>query len=134
MGIIIDTNVFIGIEHTRKKWTNISERFAEHGDAFISSVTASELLVGVERLKGKESIRCGSFVEKILENIPVIGFSLHEARIYTRLWMVFLSRKSKGPGTHDLQIAATAIANGMPLLTSNIKDFKKIPGLELLQV
>ena len=134
MGIIIDTNVLIDVEHTRKKWEDISERFVEYGEAFISSITASELLIGVERLRGKEAMKCATFVEKILENIPVLGFSLPEARVYARVWMVFLRKKSSGPGAHDLQIAATAIANGMPLLTSNVKDFKKIPGLELLQV
>mgnify|MGYP001550274190 CR=1 FL=1 len=30
-----------------------------------------------------------------------------------------------------MQIAATAIAHGYPVLTSNVADFKKIPGLDV---
>jgi tRNA(fMet)-specific endonuclease VapC len=34
-------------------------------------------------------------------------------------------------GDHDLWIAATAIAYGMPVVTANIEDFSRVPGLEV---
>ena len=132
MGLLIDTNVFIDIEHSRRGWEDLAENFIEYETAYISSITASELLVGVERMKGKAAIKTSVFVEKILDKIPVIGFGLQEARVYSKIWMKFLQRKEKGPGAHDLQIASTAISHGLPLLTSNLKDFKKVPGLEVL--
>ncbi len=37
-------------------------------------------------------------------------------------------------GTHDMLIATTAITHGYPLLTLNVKDFKRIQRLEVLTV
>jgi predicted nucleic acid-binding protein len=34
--------------------------------------------------------------------------------------------------SHDLIITATALANGCALLTENVKEFKIVPGLEVL--
>ena len=33
---------------------------------------------------------------------------------------------------HDLQIAATCIAYGCALLTGNVADYKKVPGLNIV--
>jgi tRNA(fMet)-specific endonuclease VapC len=35
-------------------------------------------------------------------------------------------------GTNDLWIAATALVHGMPLVTNNLKDFRRIPDLVVL--
>ncbi len=34
---------------------------------------------------------------------------------------------------HDLIIAATALANGYGVLTENVRDFIRVPGLEVRQ-
>ena len=36
-------------------------------------------------------------------------------------------------GAHDLQIAATALAWGYAVLTDNLRDFHRVPGLEVRQ-
>ena len=35
-------------------------------------------------------------------------------------------------GAHDLIIAATALCHGFPVLTSNLKDFERVTGLDVL--
>ena len=35
-------------------------------------------------------------------------------------------------GANDLWIAATAIANGLPVVTRNTKDFARVPGLAVI--
>lgn len=44
---------------------------------------------------------------------------------------VFRDLKSKrlGVGTHDLRIASIALARGAKVITQNLKDFEKVPGL-----
>ncbi len=44
------------------------------------------------------------------------------------------ARSKSSSNVHNLQIAATALAHGYPLLTSNIGDFEKIPGINILTI
>jgi hypothetical protein len=43
-----------------------------------------------------------------------------------------LRKRGLPTGENDLWIAATALVAGRPLVTSNIKDFSKIHGLQVL--
>jgi predicted nucleic acid-binding protein len=45
MGLVIDTDVLV-LADRRKAGLDLA-RYSEYGDAFISTITASELLVGV---------------------------------------------------------------------------------------
>ncbi len=36
-------------------------------------------------------------------------------------------------GTNDLWIAAPALVHGMPLVTNNTTEFRRVPGLEVLE-
>ena len=75
-------------------------------------------------------VRRSAFVEAIIGEIPVLDFNEKIARVYAEIYSHFIKPRSKKEGNvHDLQIAATAIAYGYPVLTSNTTDFNKIPGL-----
>ena len=128
MGLLIDTDVWVLAE---KAGSQIKlGRWAQHGGAYMSAVTASELLVGVERANTaqRRALR-GAFVEYLLANIPVLEFSLAVARTHARMLAAVL--KSKTAGAHDALIAATAIHHGHALLTRNIADFRIFPGLKV---
>lgn len=130
MGLVIDTNVFIDAENGRFDLASLPS-FSHHGDAFISAVTVSELLTGIHLAKSADiRVRRSAFVESIIGKIPVLDFNEEVARAYAEVYSHFIRPRSKKEGNvHDLQIAATAIAYGYPVLTSNTSDFKKIPGL-----
>jgi len=58
------------------------------------------------------------------------------ARTYAELYAHFLKIQSRVKGTfnvHDLQISATAVTHGFTVLTNNVKDFEKVPGLKVLK-
>ena len=79
MGLLIDTGVFVRWEREGRKIE--FAQWASHGDAAVSVVTASELLVGVHRANTDERRKIRSvFVEKILSIVPVIEISLSIAR------------------------------------------------------
>jgi len=132
MGLVIDTNVFIDAENGRFDLSKLAS-FSHYGDSFIAAVTVSELLVGVHLAKAADvRVRRSAFVEGIISKIPVLDFNEEVARAYAEIYSHFIKPRSKKEGNvHDLQIAATAIAYGYPVLTSNIADFKKIPGLQI---
>ena len=74
-----------------------------------------------------------SFVENMLDHVPLLAFDAEVARVYAELYAQALKNQNrKNLNTHDLQIAATAICYGYPVLTSNTEDFHKIPGVRLL--
>lgn len=137
MGIVLDTNVLIDAEHSRLALTVITGN-GNDNEAYIAVVTVAELLAGVHLAETLEArIKRSAFVEGILNAIPSLPFDEAVARTYAELYSHFLKHKPRAqnlPNVHDLQIAATAITNGFPVLTNNIKDFGKIPGLRVKKI
>ncbi len=134
MGLIIDTNVFIDAEHHRLVFKELTV-LSEYGEAYIAAITVSELLAGVHLAKTLDvRIQRSAFVEGVLSAIPCLPFEEAVARTYAELYAHFLQsnpRIQRLPNVHDLQIAATAITNGFAVLTNNVQDFGKIPGLKI---
>ena len=126
MGLVIDTDVWVLAEKSGGK-LNLA-RWAHHGNAYMSAVTASELLVGVERANSaqRKALR-GAFVESILASIPILDFSAAVARTHAR--MLARLPKNKTATVQDALIAATALHHGHALLTRNLADFKIFAGL-----
>ena len=123
---MIDTDVWVLAEKSGGK-LNLA-RWAHHGNAYMSAVTASELLVGVEPANSaqRRALR-GAFVESILASIPILDFSAAVARTHAR--MLARLPKNKTATVQDALIAATALHHGHALLTRNLADFKIYAGL-----
>jgi tRNA(fMet)-specific endonuclease VapC len=130
MGLILDSNVLIQAE--RNSRTDPFAQFADYGNAYITAITVSELLVGVH-LANSESRRNQrkAFVEGVLMLFPTLDFSSVSARIHAELY-ASLRNKGESIGAHDLIIAATALQHGFAVLTGNIREFKRIPGLTVI--
>ena len=128
MGLVIDTDVWVLAEKTGN---NLDfARWASYGGAYMSAITASELLVGVERANTAERrAQRGAFVENLLSSVPVLEFSMPVVRTHARL-LAALS-KNVTAGAHDALIAATAVHHGYALLTRNVDDFKIFAGLKV---
>jgi tRNA(fMet)-specific endonuclease VapC len=128
VGLLIDTDVWVLAERSQAP-LNLS-RWNAFGEAFMSSLTASELLVGVERASTPQRrARRGAYVENLLSTIPVLPFSLPVARTHARM-IAGLAKKITA-GAHDALIAATALHHGHALLTRNVSDFRIFAGLEV---
>jgi tRNA(fMet)-specific endonuclease VapC len=72
------------------------------------------------------------FVEGVLQNFSVLPFALAEARAHARIW-VALERRGEVIGEGDLQIAATASANGCGIATLNRREFERVQGIALVE-
>jgi tRNA(fMet)-specific endonuclease VapC len=137
MGIILDTNVFIAAERFRRSGslTDLTSQIPLHlaqGEALISVITASELLIGVHRAKTpKIRARRQTFVDEILDQFNSIPIDLRVAREHSRLTASLISRGTK-IGTHDSWIAATAVAFDHAIMTANQKEFNRIEGLTVI--
>ncbi len=128
MAQLIDTSVFIDGE--RRGYSAEALSAAVLADsAFLSAITASELLVGIHRsVSSPHWSQRQAFVEGILDRIRVIPFDLDIARIHAQLTAELMST-GQVIGAHDLLIAATAVARGYAILRHNVIDFERVPGL-----
>jgi len=130
MGLMLDTNVFIYSERSGNA-TDFS-KWEEYGDVYISAITVSELIVGVHYANSDaRKARRSAFVESVLGKLPVLGFNTEEARVHAGLFAT-LTKQGQIIEAHDLIIAATAIVHNCAVLTENIKEFERVPGLETI--
>jgi len=130
MGLMLDTNVFIYAERSGKL-IDFSQ-WERYGDVYISAVTVSELLVGVHYANSEaRKTRRSAFVESLLAQMPVLSFNTEAARVHAGLFAA-LAKQGQMIGAHDLIIAATAIVHNCAVLTENIKEFSRVPGLETI--
>jgi predicted nucleic acid-binding protein len=128
MAQLVDTSTFVAVERQRASLEALTTTMPGEAIA-LAAITASELLAGVYQADTpSRRLRREAFVEQILTTLPVIPFDLRTARVYARLGDE-LRRSGQPIGTHDLQIAATAIAGGFTVLTANLRDFGRVPGL-----
>jgi predicted nucleic acid-binding protein len=130
MAVLIDASILIEAERGR---LTLEPHVARHGEeeAYLSVVTASELLHGVYRAAAPDvRARRSAFVEGLLERFAVLPVDLTCARAHAQLWAE-LSRAGKLIGPHDLWLAATCIAHGLTMVTANVREFARVPGLEL---
>jgi tRNA(fMet)-specific endonuclease VapC len=131
MGLILDTSVLIADERGKFDMPEMLRRFPAV-QPIIAAITASELLHGVER--AVDPIRRAQrerHVEQILMSVSVQPFDLAQARCHAQIW-ADLERRGSIIGAHDLQIAAACLVFAHDLATLNTSEFRRVPGLRLI--
>jgi tRNA(fMet)-specific endonuclease VapC len=128
VAVLIDVGILIEAERGR---LDLEPHVARHADeeAFLSVITASELLHGVHRaVDPAVRARRSAFVEGLLERFPVLAADLACARAHAQIWAE-LRRAGTVIGAHDLWLAATCVAHGLVMVTADVRDFERVPGL-----
>jgi len=100
-------------------------QFAE-GDLCISSITYTELLYGVYHSATPEK-NMSALVE-LLSWIEILPFDVSAAESAGRV-MAILASKGTPLGDRDMLIAGHALSRGYPVVTHNVREFARIPGL-----
>lgn len=101
----------------------------EDEELWISVHVACELFAGAElsRRPEEERERIVSFCDGVQIAYPTANF----ARTYGRL-QASLQRSGQTVGTMDLMIATAAVVDDASLVTRNVKEFSRIPGLKVV--
>ena len=92
----------------------------------IPTIVQSELLLGA--LKSRDFKQTVHLVERFLAPYEVISFDEQAATAYAKI-RYHLEKKGVNIGPNDLIIAATVAANQGTLITHNIREFARVPGL-----
>jgi tRNA(fMet)-specific endonuclease VapC len=94
-------------------------------DEFALSVTAlGEFAAGFADLANPTFIGVKSRFQLLKSGEP-------DARSYREIFR-YLKGRGELIGANDLWIAASALANQTPLVTRNAREFRRVPGLEVL--
>ena len=124
---MLDTNIVSDL--MRHPQGQAATRQAAHGDAglCVSIVTAAELRYGIAK---SGSRRLGARLEAVLATIDVLPFASPADQVYGRI-RADLERLGAPIGPNDLFIAAHALALRVTLVTHNLAEFRRVPGLML---
>ena len=94
---------------------------------FISAISRVELENGVERATDGNR---RALLDKVLAQVTPLDFTMGEIEAYrTIIQATGYSRRKVA----DRMTAATALVHGLPLVTLNGRDFRDVPGLELVE-
>ncbi|MGI9043845.1 MAG: type II toxin-antitoxin system tRNA(fMet)-specific endonuclease VapC [Gemmatimonadaceae bacterium] len=125
---LIDTCICIDILRGSSPQVPARFRAAMDSGVAVSSITAAELHHGLARGNRSERNRRG--LENFLGSVRVLPFGEKAAEAYG-IVRYYLEHRGNVIGPYDLLIAAHAIAENAVLVTSNTREFKRVPTLEL---
>lgn len=101
---------------------------APPGSVVVCSVVMAELLYGAFRSTNPATVQAQ--VLAFTSQFVSLPFDDRAAGEYGRL-RAHLAALGQMIGPNDLFIAATALANGLTLVTNNTREFSRVPGLTL---
>lgn len=101
---------------------------ADDDEPAIAAITVAELGVGVEVATGRRKQARQAFLDDVVASLPIIDYDLDVARAHTRL-LVAVRAAGSPRGAHDLLIAATALATGRIVVTSDRPGIDGLPGV-----
>jgi len=107
----------------------VNKRLAVVGEATVctSIVVACELRFGAKK---KGSSRLEERVDEVLASMEVLPLDKESDRHYAEI-RTHLSRKGRPIGSNDLLIAAHTLALDLVLVTDNVEEFARVPGLAI---
>jgi tRNA(fMet)-specific endonuclease VapC len=121
---LLDTNMCIYLMKNQPE--EVARRFEQCyvGDVVISAITYAELVYGVAVSADPE--REHTNLASLIEDIPVLPFDLAAGSAYGPIRLATRDRKKDHL---DKLIAAHAVSLNATVITNNVKDFARHPGI-----
>ena len=122
---MLDTNICIYVmKHVPAA---LESRFNDTAEQLcISSITLAELDFGVEKSAQREDNLRG--LEQFIARVEVLPFSAKAAMHYGQI-RAELTRAGTQCGSNDMLIGAHARSEGLIVVTNNMREFSRMPGL-----
>ena len=128
MHYLVDTDTCIYL--LKKSASNAVRQFESltPGDVAISSITIAELFYGAEKSRRVEhNIKS---IENFISPLVILPFDKAAAEQYGRI-RERLESSGKIIGRMNMLIASVGLANKLTLVTNNVREFKRVPGLKV---
>jgi tRNA(fMet)-specific endonuclease VapC len=128
MKYLLDTNACIGwLRQTQPKLIARIKQ-SNPSDLALCSIVLAELMFGVENSPPKHRANNLHLVQQLRQQFVSYPFDDRAAEHYGNL-RSHLAASGMLIGPNDLLIAAIALAQGLTLVTHNIVEFRRVPGL-----
>jgi tRNA(fMet)-specific endonuclease VapC len=128
---LLDTNVCIEVINGRPQ--QVGERFASvvmaGTEVCVSSVSVFELSYGVEKSSRRE-VNARQLETFLSGAMQVLAFEQSDAARTGEVWAL-LEKLGTPIGPYDLLIAGQALARGLVVVTANLREFSRVPGLRV---
>jgi len=124
---LLDTNIVIYV--IKRRPLEVLGIFNQHaGRMAISAITLAELLHGAE--KSSQISSNLNVVEDFCSRLEVLPYGAKAAWHYGSI-RAALEKTGQPIGVNDLHIAAHARSEGLTLVTNNLKEFERVPALQV---
>lgn len=124
---MLDTNICIFT--IKNKPHEVRDAFnRHHGQLCISAVTLMELIYGAE--KSASSEKNLAIVEGFTARLDVLHYD-HAAAAHSGQLRAELGKNGTSIGPYDQMIAGHARSQGLILVTNNLREFDRVPGLRV---
>jgi tRNA(fMet)-specific endonuclease VapC len=129
MKFMLDTNTCIYL--IKQKSSKVLKHFKRYsaGDIGISSITLAELRYGVAKSEFVQKNR--EALNEFILPLEIVNFDEKAAEIYGTI-RAGLEKAGNPIGSMDMLIGAHALSLGAILVTNNIKEFKRIKNLKVV--
>jgi len=129
MKFMLDTNTCIYI--IKQKPPKVLKHFKAYsvGEIGISAITLSELRFGVA--KSQHIQKNNEALDDFVLPLEIADFDEKAAKAYGEI-RAALEKGGNPIGSLDMLIGAHALSHGATLVANNIKEFKRIKGLKLI--
>jgi len=122
---MLDTNIVIYV--IKRRPIEVMGIFNENaGRMAISAITLSELFHGAE--KSAKVAQNLAVVEEFASLLEVLPYTAKASQHYGAIRSA-LEKVDRTIGVNDLHIAAHARSEGLTLVTNNLGEFERVPGL-----
>jgi tRNA(fMet)-specific endonuclease VapC len=122
---LLDTNIVIYV--IKRRPIEVKSKFNENaGRMAISAITLSELYHGAE--KSAKVAQNLQVIEEFASHLQVLPYTAKASQQYGAIRSQ-LEVSGQPIGVNDLHIAAHARSEGLVVVTNNMSEFARIPGL-----
>jgi tRNA(fMet)-specific endonuclease VapC len=124
---LLDTNIVIYV--IKRRPIEVMAIFNQNTNRMaISSITLAELMHGAE--KSAKPAHNFAVIEDFCSRLEVLPYTAKAAQHYGSVCGA-LEKVGQTIGINDLHIAAHARSEGLVLVTNNMREFERVPALQL---
>lgn len=124
---LLDTNIVIYV--IKRRPIEVMAMFNQQTNRIaISSITLAELIHGAE--KSSKPAHNYGVIEDFCSRLEVLSYSAKAAQHYGSI-RAALEKTGQKIGVNDLHIAGHARSEGLVLVTNNLREFERVPALQL---